>query len=323
MCDYKKKNECHVSRKSNRMIKNIFLFMVFVLTASNSTMATETNDRSEQEHTISSFTGLKRDIPIGEIDGTLLRINIALPEKPSVAKRPAIVMIHGGGLIKGNKDLLNRQIKAMAKRGLVAASVQYRLAPQHRFPAALEDVKTAIRFLKANAHILQLDVERIVVSGASAGGYLAVMVGVTGNADGFANHGLYADYDSKVSAVITHAAPVGDFTQRQYADFAVVKRFINQHEPDKHAALAAISPVTYLDKHDPAFFLDHGSADEKVPVSMAREFVSVLDANDHPHEYIEVEGGKHSLNASRPKQAKVVFKASMAFLDRYAFPEER
>lgn len=267
------------------------------------------------------FTGLKTDIPIGNVDGVTLRINVALPNDKSAKPRPAIVFIHGGGLIKGDKSRFNTRISAMADRGVVAASVMYRFAPEHRFPAAIEDVKAAIRFLKAHAQTFNLDPNRIIVSGVSSGGYLATMIGVTGNATGFSDHGIYPNFDSSVRAVISQSGHLADFSETKYKDFVIVERFINTEGIDRHVALAALSPVTYLDKNDPPFFLSHGTDDERVPVDMTREFASELEAIGHIFEYEEVEGGKHSLTASRPKRASEVFSASLDFFRKYAFPE--
>ena len=270
---------------------------------------------------LGDFTGLKTDILIGDVEGVSLRINLALPAEKGAKPRPAFVFIHGGGLIKGNKNLLNKRLKRMASKGIVAASVMYRLAPEYRFPAAIEDVKAAIRFLKAHASEFHLDSKRIILSGTSAGAYLAVMAGVTGNAEGFSDLGLYKEEDESVRAVIAHAPPAADYSLTKYRRFALVKRFINTDMLDGEAALAALSPVTYLDENDPPFFLVHGTADEKIPVEMTREFVAQLEAIGHEFEYFEVEGGKHSLNASRPQKAAEVFKASMAFFNKYGFPD--
>jgi len=273
------------------------------------------------EVSIKAFTGLKTDIAIGDVNGTTLRINVALPKNHGKKPRPVMVYIHGGGLTKGDKSRFNNSIAKMAKRGIVAASVMYRLAPKHRFPAAIEDVKAAIRFLKAHANEFNLDPERIIVNGASAGAYLATMVGVTGNASGFSDHGIYPGVDSSVRAVIAQSPAIADYTRVKYQNFAIVKRFIRTNNQDRQQALAALSPITYLDKNDPPFFLAHGSADERVPVEMSREFVVALQAIGHEFEYIEVAGGKHSLNASRPKKASEVFSASMSFFKKHAFSE--
>ena len=287
----------------------IILFFIFVATGSLAASP------------IQSFSGLKTDIPIGDVDGTTLSINIALPEQKGAQPQPAMVYIHGGGLIKGDKSRFNKHISALAKRGIVAASVMYRLAPKNRYPAAIEDVKAAVRFLKANAETFNLDPERIIVNGASAGAYLAVMVGVIGNDDRFSDNGLYPDFDSSVRAVISQSPAIADYTLAKYHNFAIVERFKSTDIQDKQKALAALSPITYLDKSDPPFFLAHGSADEKVPVDMSREFVVELKARGHEFEYIEVEGGKHSLNASRPEKASEVSSASMRFFEKHAYSQ--
>ena len=136
----------------------------------------------------------------------------------------------------------------MAKRGTVAASIMYCFAPEYRFPSAIENVKGAIRFLKAHSRELNLDPNRIVVAGVSAGGYLATIVGITGNATGFSEHCIYPNFDSSVRAVISQSESSADFTRAEYQDFILVKRFIHIDEPDRNTALAAMSPKTYLDK---------------------------------------------------------------------------
>jgi len=287
-----------------RLITLLFLFL---------------STHSIAEDTFKSFTGLKTDIPIGDVNGITLRINIALPDNINTKPRPVLVYIHGGGLTKGDKNQFNKQITKMAKKGVVAASVMYRFAPQYRFPSAIADVKTAIRFLKAHAKEYNIDPDRIIVMGVSAGAYLAAMVGVTGNANGFSDNGLYPHINSSVRAVIAQSPAAADYTQAKYHNFSIVKRFANVNHVDKKSALVELSPITYLDKNDPPFFISHGSADELVPVEMSREFVAELKSISHEFEYIEVEGGKHSLKASKPKKASEVFSASMKFFKKHAF----
>lgn len=297
-------------------MKSIFLNIVLTLTSLGA-VASPAIETSTTKHMTGATSGLNTDILIGTVDSTPLYINLALPKDNGEEPRPALVLIHGGGLIKGDRSRYNKRISKMAKRGIIGASVMYRLAPEYRFPAAIEDVKAAIRFLKANADTFNLDPERIIVSGASAGGYLAAMVGVTGNAKGFSDHDIYPNFDASVRAVIVQSAPLANYTRAKYEHFAIAERFIDQGNKSRREALAAISPVTYLDKNDPPFFLAHGSADEKVPVDMTRDFVDHLETMKLEHEYIEVEGGKHSLNASRPEKASEVFRASMVFFNKH------
>ena len=265
-----------------------------------------------------SLKGLHENIPMGKIDSVELSINIAFPEKTSLESRPVLLLIHGGGFISGDKSTKNKQIIKLSKRGFVSASAMYRLSPEYRFPAAIEDIKLAVRFLKANAAKYHIDPERIIVSGSSAGSYLAVMIGVTGNSNTFSDYGLYPEFDSSVRAVTAQSAPIGDFTQPKYAELKTLKRLIPLNYTDKQAILSAMSPMTYLDIKDPPFFLSHGDKDPIIPVELSREFVSKLESINHEFEYHEVSGGTHSFSRSVPKQSKVVFTAYMNFLKKWS-----
>lgn len=309
-----------------------FLFLLIVITGCKTTPENNSTQTIQSvQKTISKninaretvfVSGLQKDVVIGEVDGVLLSINIALPEKNKDQLNPALIFIHGGGLTKGDKSKFNSKIVKMAKHGIVSASVMYRFAPKYRFPSAIEDIKAAIRFMKAHSKELNLDPNRIIVAGISAGGYLATMIGVTGNATGFSDHGIYPNFDSSVRAIISQSGSLADFTNVKYQDFVLVDRFINKDEPDREKALAAMSPLTYLDKNDPPFFLAHGTADTVVPFEMTREFALELKKIDHEFEYIEVEGGEHSLRSTRPKDAAEVSKALMSFIKKYAFEDE-
>lgn len=264
------------------------------------------------------LTGLHNNIPIGEIDGVSLSINIAFPRVVSDEPRPVLILIHGGGFISGDKSSKNSQIQKLSKLGFVSASAMYRLSPEFRFPAQIEDIQLAIRFLKANAARYHINPERIILSGSSAGSYLAVMAGVAANSNSFSHHGLYTEFDSSVRAVAAQSAPIGDFTLSKYAGRPTVQRLAEPEAVNLKELLEVMSPVTHLDAGDPPFFLSHGDADPVVPVDMSREFVRELQRLEHPYEYYEVTGGTHSFRRSAPEQAKVVFSAYLKFLQAWA-----
>lgn len=262
--------------------------------------------------------GLYKDIFIGNVDGVAITINVAFPEKLSTKPRPVVLLIHGGGFISGNKNDKDRQILKLSKLGFVAASAMYRLAPEYKYPDAINDVKLAIRFLKSKAKAYHLDPERIIVSGSSAGSYLAVMVGVTGNSNTFNDYGLYPDFSSSVRAVTAQSAPIGDFRLLKYAQRPTVKRLLPCVYTNEQSVLAAMSPITYLDVNDPPFFLSHGDEDPIVPVEMSREFASELKKIGHDFEYFEVKGGTHHFGRSAPEQAKIVFSNYLKFLSKWS-----
>lgn len=265
-----------------------------------------------------NLKGLHEDITIGEINGVKLSINLAFPQTHSAQPRPVLIMIHGGGFLKGDKSKNNLRIQKMTQLGFVAASAMYRFAPEHKFPSALDDIKLAIRFLKAHAIEYHINPERIIVSGASSGSYLAVMAGVTGNSNAFDDHGLYTEFDSSVHAVAGQSSPIADFRLAKYSEFSLVKRLLEHNSSNHQQDLAALSPITYLDSDDPPMFLSHGDTDPIVSVEMSREFVRELAKIGHNYEYHELLGGTHSYSQSVPDKAKAVFTLYRRFIEKWA-----
>jgi len=128
-----------------------------------------------------------------------LHLDIYSPAKKG--KYPALVMIHGGGWRSGNKVMERPMAQRIAENGFVAIPVEYRLSLEAKFPAAIQDIKTAIRFIKDNAEKYNIDTTRIAVEGESAGGHLALMVAMTNNLSEFEEE----PYGTKSSSTV-HAA---------------------------------------------------------------------------------------------------------------------
>jgi acetyl esterase/lipase len=120
---------------------------------------------------------------------------------------PLVVCIHGGGFRNGSRKGYQALCIRLAKLGYVAATVDYRLAPKAPFPAAVYDVKAAVRYLRANANALGIDPNKVGTMGGSAGGHLALFLGVTGNVPEFEGDGPNKDQSSKVQAVADFYGP--------------------------------------------------------------------------------------------------------------------
>ena len=146
------------------------------------------------------------DIEFGKGGEVSLQLDLARPEK-ATGPLPCIVVIHGGGWRGGNFKQHIPQILAFAKQGYVSATIQYRLAPAARFPAQIEDVKCAVRFLRANSTKYNLDPDRIGAIGFSAGAHLSMMLGTMDKADGLEGEGGNPDQSSKVQAVVSYFGP--------------------------------------------------------------------------------------------------------------------
>ena len=137
------------------------------------------------------------DTPCGKRD---LHMDIFRPERRG--DYPALLLLHGGGWRSGNRTMQNPLAQYIAKHGFVTATVEYRLSPEALYPAAVYDVKAAIRFMRAHAKAYSLDPNRMAISGSSAGGQLAALVGMTSGLAKFEGDGGNAKYSTKLQAII-------------------------------------------------------------------------------------------------------------------------
>ena len=137
------------------------------------------------------------DTPYGKRD---LHLDLFRPGKAE--KYPALLLIHGGGWRSGNKSMQVPLAQQIAARGYVTACVEYRLSPEALYPAAVHDIKAAIRFLRANAAKYHIDPERMAITGSSAGGQLAALVGMTGGLRKFEGAEGNNAVPSKIQAII-------------------------------------------------------------------------------------------------------------------------
>ena len=213
------------------------------------------------------------------------------------AALPLVIYIHGGGFRFGDKSGAQNLIDPLLKAGFAVASLDYRLTDQARFPAQVEDVKAAVRFLRAHAHAFGLNPGRFAAFGGSAGGYLATMLGVSAGNRAFAGVGLgYAHTSSAVQAVAEWFGPV-DFltidTQRRSspvcANAPPAARSVAGHNlfgvaPATVPARAiAANPITYLStgRAIPPFLIGHGTADCRVPYQQSLELYRSLVRSGH------------------------------------------
>ena len=180
--------------------------------------------------------------------------------------RPAVLAIHGGGFRRGSRASYHALCIKLAQRGYVAATMSYRFAPRHQFPAPVEDSKAAVRFLRANAARFGLDANAIGVTGGSAGGHLALMVGLTGPLKVFEGSGPHLDQSSAVQAVVNYYGPT-DFTQSygKSVDAAeVLPLFIGGDLASYRQQHVVASPLHYVTPLAPPVLTVHGTKDAYV-----------------------------------------------------------
>ena len=204
-----------------------------------------------------------------------LKLDLIKPTVP-IDNGPALILIHGGGWQGGDKaDFLNFG-KAAAKRGFVCVTVNYRLAPKHRFPAQVEDVKCAVRWLRSQAMELHIDPKRIGAVGGSAGGHLAMLLGTMNPADGLEGEGGHADQPSQVQVVVSLFGPTNLLSEVPLISQEILKVFLNGTKEELTETYRKASPITYVNAGDAPMLLYQGTKDILVPYDQATQMATAL-----------------------------------------------
>jgi acetyl esterase/lipase len=258
----------------------------------------------------------ERDVVYSRAGGENLKLDLYAPTQPS-GPLPAMVFIHGGGWCGGAKEDFSKQAWALAEHGYVTITVNYRLSPRHQFPAQLEDVKCAVRWLRANAARYQVDSERIGAMGASAGGYLSLLLGFTESSDGLEGQGGYPEQSSKVRAVINVAGPTDlarpDFTGP--TEFLIIA-FLGGSRTKVPATYKAASPMSYLRPGAPPVLTIHGTTDGMVPFGQAARLHAAL-AKAGVSTRLESISGKGHFDDWTPEDYQFTEAVARDFADRH------
>src|SRR4051812_46859339 len=147
------------------------------------------------------------DITYATVDGEELKLNLSRPKDAEAKQLPLVLVIHGGGWAAGNRNGHNDLTWKFAQQGYVSATISYRFAPKYPFPAQVQDVKAALRFLRGNAEKYGIDPAHVGAVGFSAGAHLSMMLGAMDKADGLDDVGDFKEQSSKVQAVVSFFGP--------------------------------------------------------------------------------------------------------------------
>ena len=205
---------------------------------------------------------------------------------------PVVINIHGGGWNKGQKES-QTGFNTFFKQGFAVANIGYRLTGQATAPAAVEDTRCALIYLIKNAKELNIDVNRIVIMGGSAGGHLALMGGLLGNDHRFDGNCPGVE-NIKVAAIIDKygITDVWDWGYGSNVTSKSATRWLGDKANDQKFA-ASVSPITYVNKNSPPTFIVHGDADPTVPYQQSVALHKKLKEAGVTTEFITVEGGLH------------------------------
>ena len=244
-----------------------------------------------------------------------LQLNLARPKQGN-GPFPAVICIHGGGFRAGKRQGFDAQCLRLAQNGYVALTVTYRLAPKYPFPAAIHDVKAAVRWTRANAAKYKIDPERIGVTGGSAGGHLAQFLAVTADVNEFEGDGGNADQSSKVACVVNVYGP-SDFTKSygKSVDAAeVLPLFLGGNLETARKQHLRASPLYWVTPNAAPTLCIHGTDDKYVAHEQAVWMIDKLKAAGVEAELLTLEGAGHGFKG---KDAETAQKAMIDFFDKH------
>jgi acetyl esterase/lipase len=235
----------------------------------------------------------------------------------SEKKQPLLILIHGGAFMMGDKGQEN--VTPFLAAGYAVASLNYRLSGDALFPAQIEDCKAAVRWLRAQAGKYNLDPERFGVWGASAGGHLAAMVGLTAAGKTFET-GENREVSSGVQAVADYFGPT-DFLQMdthrlpsgQVHDLAnsPESKLVGGPIQENKEKVAKANPITYVTAKAPPFFIAHGDMDPLVPYHQSQLLEAALKQAGVPVQFYPVKGGGHGFHDVTADQLMMAFFAKI------------
>jgi acetyl esterase/lipase len=254
------------------------------------------------------------DITYATVGDEELKLDLASPKGLSRVV-PAIVVIHGGGWMAGKRQDMAAIAKDAAARGYVSATISYRFAPKHRFPAQIEDAKCAVRYLRAHAKELNIDPQRIGAMGVSAGAHLSLMLGTMDSADGMEGDGGNPDQPSKVQAVVSFVGPVNlvreDYTETQTQ---ILEAFLGGKPKEKRDECRRASPITYINKGDAPILCFFGTKDPLISHDQAFQITSALTEAGVPGRVELIVGAGHGWMGGELTRT---MDATMAFFDEH------
>jgi acetyl esterase/lipase len=244
-----------------------------------------------------------------------LKLDLARPAEGE-GPFPAVFIIHGGawrgGDKAGHRDLIDR----FARAGYVAISPQYRFCPEFTFPAQVHDVKAAVRWLKAHAKDYHVDPDRVGAMGFSAGGHLALMLGLTDGDDGLEGDAPEGAPDTKIAAVVNYFGPT-DLAADDIPDISrpLLRDFLGGTVSEKPDEAREGSPLTFVTPDDPPVLTFQGTKDPLVPHTQALKLAEAQSARGVPGRLELILGGGHG-DWGVPELERT-FEETLRFFDKH------
>jgi acetyl esterase/lipase len=299
-------------RYNFRLMRGILLaFLLLIVAAPQPSRAQQTSPAAPA---VPSAGPVYNDMAYGVAGGRTLLLDIFEPANNNGKPRPAVLLVHGGGWISFDKSTMLRLAQFLALAGFVAVPVDYRLYHDDttRWPAQLDDVQRAVRWLRANSAKYNIDPEHIGAYGHSSGAQLALLLGMMETRDN--SDAALGKYSSKVQAVVDAAGP-SDFTVHVDGDDA---KFLGSFFGADFAAHPEIwreaSPIFHVAKSDAPILIIHGTRDESVPIAQAEALNDALQKAGATVQFLRLDSDHMFHDPAAHRQLAL---ETQAFFDRY------
>jgi len=223
-------------------------------------------------------------------------LDLYVPSVTSGHPLPLVVYVHGGGLTAGDKADINPIfLDSLASAGYAVASVDYRLAPQYKYPAQIEDVKCAVRYLRDHAETYGINSSEVFAFGTSSGGELVALAALTGPHSPF-DVGPYLNESSGVTAVADMFGPTNLTANSGYSSSDLLRAF-----GDNLTSEVLASPVHFVAQNAPPILIIHGVNDSNVPESQSIQLYDALRGSSDQTQLILVQNMGHMFVQAGPR----------------------
>jgi acetyl esterase/lipase len=266
----------------------------------------------------SSAGTVHENIAYGAANGETLLLDIFEPSGNSDPRRPAVILIHGGGWTSFDKSTMRPLAQFLARSGFVAVAVDYRLFHDNvnRWPAQLDDVQRSVRWLRANAAKYNIAPERVGAYGHSAGAQLAALLGMLDTRDN--SDPALAKYSSKVQAVVDSSGPTEFAPAPKDSD---EDKFLSSFFGAGYSAHPEIwrdaSPVEHVSKSNAPFLIIHGTRDETVSITQAQTLYDKLKEAGAAVQFVRLDSD-HMFH--EPAARRQLARETQLFFERYLVP---
>lgn len=290
------------------------IFSLLIILNSCSVKLSAVSDKSAEQ--IKTTYQVSKDLSYGSDKEQVIDLYISKDANNLRSKNFTVVFVHGGGYYMSDKSKEEQYIQPYLKKGMNVVNMNYRL--KRGIPIAIEDLTIALNFLKENSATFQLNLDKVILTGFSAGAHMSSTVGLSANNPEYT---YKLSKGIKISAILNFSGPVDglDVAERVFidSDMQLMKDVGNALFPDSEGytpkeSIVKYESITYFDKNDPPFFLWYGGKDDQILPSTFARFVDLLNTDKVKNEVIFSPDGFHSPNATELKEA---YMRIFSFLD--------